>query len=145
MDDVPWDEDVLAISAAAREPELVVVQAQVRRALLAAAAPVARDHPLAHDAVTDREAVHALAELGDRAAPLVAGHEREAHPARIREPAMEHLEVGPADAGDVAAHDDVPRAGCRPLEIHERGFVRTLEENGFHRSTVTPPRLRRAG
>ena len=89
----------------------------MRRALLAPRAPIARDHPLADDAVADREVVDALAQLRHRAAPLVPGDEREAHPARIRQPAVEDLEVGAADPGDVAADDDLARPGGGLLEV----------------------------
>ena len=58
---------------------------------------------------------------------------------------MQHLQVGPAHTGDMTADDDLAGAGGRAVEIDERGLVRTLEENGLHRSTVTPSRLRRAG
>jgi hypothetical protein len=96
VDDVPGDAHVLAVSAAAREPDLVVVLAELRLALLAAAAAVAGDDPLADDAVTDREIVDTVAQFGDRPAPFVARNEREADPLRV-DVTVEHLEIGPAD------------------------------------------------
>ena len=95
--DVAGHADELAVPARPREADLVVVQAELRVALLAPPATVARDHPLADHAFPDREIGHALAELGHGAAPLVARHEREAHPARVRQAAVEHLEIGAAD------------------------------------------------
>jgi hypothetical protein len=96
VDDVPGDAHVLAVPAAAREPDLVVALTQLRLAFLAAAAAVAGDDPLADDARTDREIVDTVADLGDRPAPFVARYEREADPLRV-DVTVEHLEIGPAD------------------------------------------------
>ena len=118
----------LAVPARPREADLVVVQAELRVALLAPPAPVARDHPLAHHPFPDLEIGHALAELGDGAAPLVARHEREVHPARVRQATVEHLEIGAAHPGDVAPDEHLARTGARCLELDQRDLVRPLDE-----------------
>src|SRR4029453_4901709 len=101
MHDMPGDGHVLAVPAAAREADLVVVQTELGVALLAAAAAVAGDHPLADHSIPDLQVRDPLAELHHRAAPLVTRDEREAHPARIGESPVEHLEVGTAHTGGV--------------------------------------------
>ena len=137
--------DELAVPARPREADLVVVQAELRVALLAPPAPVARDHPLAHHPFPDLEIGDAFAELGDGAAPLVARHEREAHPARVREATVEHLEIGSAHPGDVAPDEHLARIGARCLELDQRDLVRPLDDDGLHGSTIAPSTLRSAG
>ena len=104
------DEHVLAVPTLHGEPDLVVVEAELRRALLAAAAAVARDHPFAHDAVSDVEIRHPVAELGHRPAPLVPRDEREAQRGPRGEGAVQDLEVRAADARGVAANEHLPPA-----------------------------------
>ncbi len=133
------DDDVLAVAAGTGEPELVVVLAQLRVAGLAAPAAVARDHPLADDACAGSEPGDAVACLLDRAAPLVPRHEREGHPARIGQAAVENLEVGAADAGDVAADEHVARAWRRPVQLAKSDLVRPLDHDRLH---ALAPRLR---
>jgi hypothetical protein len=130
---------VLAVPTGAREPDLVVVQAQLRLAFLAAAAAVAWDDPFADDAVTDGEVADVLTELGHGAAPLVPRDEREADPARVGESTVEHLEVRSADPGDVAPDDYFAHAHGRSLDVDIRDFVRPLDHDGLHRSTVSLP------
>lgn len=104
-------DDVLAVTTAAREAELVVVLAELGLSGLAPRAAVARHDSLAHDAGARFNVGHALADLGDRAAPFVAGDDRESDPAGVGQTAVEHLEVGAADAGDMAADEHVTRTG----------------------------------
>ena len=126
MDDAARSDHQLAVAAAPREPELVVALAEVRVARAAPAADPAVAEALADDAVAGREIGHALPHLLDDAAPLVPGDARVAHPAPV-ELALEHLEVGAADAGQPAADEHVsrPAGGCLDLsETQPRGAAR---------------------
>src|SRR5437764_36363 len=80
-------------TAATREAKPVVVRAQVRVARLATTTAIARDEPLANDAVSALEVVDVRADLGYDPAPLVARNARIAHPATIQ-CALEDLEIG---------------------------------------------------
>jgi phosphoglycolate phosphatase-like HAD superfamily hydrolase len=132
MHDMARHEHELAVAAGAREPELVVVLAQLGVAGLAPATAIARDHPLTDDPVAWSEVAHPLAGLLDRAAPFVTGNDLEPYPARIGEMAVHDLEVRAADTGHAAADDDVPRAWNRPVEFDVRDLVRPLDEDGLH-------------
>ena len=136
MDYVAWHAHVFAVAAGTREADLVVVETELRVALLASAAPMARDHPLADDAVADLELGNPVAELRDRPAPLVPGDEREAHPAWVGEAAVQHLEIGSADPCDMAAHNDLAGTHGRRLQLDPVDLVRTLDDDRFHRATV---------
>ena len=138
MHDVPGDGHVLAVAAAAGEPDLVVVQTELGVALLAAAAAVAGDHPLADHSIADCEVADQLADLRNSAAPLVTRHEREAHPARVGEPPVQHLEIGAAHSGGVAPDEHLARAGSRRLELDVGDLVRPLDEDGLHGPTIAP-------
>jgi hypothetical protein len=145
MHDVPGDGHVLAVAAAAREPDLVVVQTELRVAFLAAPAAVAGDHPLADHSIADLQVAHRLADLRDRAAPLVTRYERKAHPTRIGQPPVQHLQVGATHSGGVAPDEHFARAGSRRLELDVGDLVRPLDDDGLHCPTIAPPRSRSAG
>jgi hypothetical protein len=145
MHDMPGDGHVFAVAAAARESDLVVVQTELGVALLAAAAAVAGDHPLADHSIADLQVAHRLADLRDRAAPLVTRYERKAHPARIGQPPVQHLEVGATHSGGVAPDEHFARAGSRRLELDVGDLVRPLDDDGLHCPTIAPSRSRSAG
>ena len=94
--DLLGDGDELGVAARPREAERLDALAPVRLAAAAAPAAMADDEPLAHDAVAHLDGLHVGPDLHDRARPLVAGDDREAHPPRIGEDAGHHLDVGPA-------------------------------------------------
>ena len=68
------------------------------------------------DALPGQGGVDAGAQAGHRADPLVARDDREANPARVGEAAVQNLEIGPTDARDVAANDDLAAAEPHPAE-----------------------------
>jgi hypothetical protein len=131
VDDAARREHELAVAAAAGEAELVVVLAQVRVARAAAAADAAVAEALADDAVAWRQVVNALSDLLHNAAPLVPWDARIDDPARV-ERALEHLEIGAADAGQPATDEHVPRPTDRSLDLAEGGLVRALDDDRFH-------------
>ena len=138
MHDVARDEHVLAVPAGPREADLVVVLAELRVAGLAATATVARDHALAHHAVAGGEVANALADLVDGAAPLVAGDDREAHPTRIGQDALDDVEIGAAHTRRVAAHEHVVRTGRGPLDLDIRHLVGALDDDCLHGADPIP-------
>ena len=76
----------LAVSAAPRETELVVVLAEVRIPGPAAAAPPTPDDSLAHDAIADSEALTLVPTSGDLPAPFVARERTGSAPSAGRAP-----------------------------------------------------------
>ena len=132
MEDARRHDHELAPAAAAREADRVVALAEMRVAGAAARAAHAADVPLADDPLARLDGRHALADRVDDAAPLVAGDDREAHPARV-ERAGRDVEVGPADAGDDAPDANLARSGRRRLDVPEGDRVRPLDDDRSHR------------
>jgi hypothetical protein len=131
MHDTRGDDDELAVAAVAREPDGVVVHAEVRIADAAAWAAEAGDVPFAYDARAGLDAGHTLADRVDDTAPFVAGDDRKAHPTRV-EGAGEDVEVGAADARADAADPYVARAGHWCLDVAQGDRVRLLDHDGAH-------------
>src|SRR5262249_43638070 len=125
-------DDELAVAAPAREADRVVVPAQLRLARIAARARQAGDVALAHDALAGLEAGDSCSHRVDGAAPLVAGNDGEAHPARV-EDAADDVEIRPANAGTDAASAHFAGAGRRRLDLAKRDVVRSLDDDCPHR------------
>src|SRR5204863_2733417 len=105
----------------AREAELVIGVADVRRAGATARTVAARDDALRDAARPGLEAGHALADRLDDARPLVAERERIADERRIHL-ASEQLEVGAAETAPRRADQDLarPRLELRALLEEDR-------------------------
>jgi hypothetical protein len=133
VDNAPRHDHQLAVAAAARETEAVVVLAEVRVTLAAPRADAAIAESLTEDRVAGIEVDDALAQRLDDAAPLVSRDARIPDPATVELP-VQHLEVGPADACEATADEHVARPTNRSLHLPEGRFVRPLDHNRLHRT-----------
>ena len=117
-----------SVASPTREPDLVVDSRTARSCpSFAAAATLHEDDPLADDPVADRGGHRRPRRLPRPYRSSLPGDKREAD-AQVGQVAVEHLEVGSADAGRVA-HDDLAQAGRRRLELDVAGLVRTLDQD----------------
>jgi hypothetical protein len=104
--------------------------AQGRPALRARRAVAAARHEHQHDVIADREIGHPVAELLHHAGRLVP----ERHRQRARPVAVDHREIGVAQARDLDAHEDLARPGRVEIEFldPERARLR-IRERRAHR------------
>ena len=108
-----------------------------RLALAAAAARAALGGGTADDQLADRPPGHVVADGGDGAAPLVAGHRT-----GLEAPAVaELMDVGPADAARVHAHDELVRPGTRDRALLHGDRPRRPIDGGRH-DVWEPSRVR---
>ncbi len=97
------------------DPDFITVVAHVLMPPLTPAAGAIAHHHVTHDAAADPRGVHAFANGGDGAGPLMT----EAHRIRrmprveIGHLAGEELDIGAADSNPIDVDDDLPRAGYR--------------------------------
>src|SRR5690606_1807024 len=100
----------------------------------AAAAAPAAEHGVAGDAAAEPAAVHALADGGDAAAPLVARPQRipGAAGAQVAHVAGEQLDVGAAHAGPLDVHHDLAGPGDGRLDLLDLGLARAGQHQRPH-------------
>jgi hypothetical protein len=132
--DVARDDDELAVAAGACEPEQLGPVAEVGLAAAAAAAAVARNVPLADDAVAGGDFRDVLPHRGDDPTPLVAGDQRK--DGEAGQLAGGELEIRSADAGSAASDKDVVGPVDRLRDLAKDHLVRSLDDDSPHRGLV---------
>ena len=123
------DECLIARPSFAREAELVVDVARVRRAGEAARAAAARHDALGNAPIAHRDVLDSVADGFDGSGPLVSEGDRVAHEGQVQVTA-EELQIGAADAAVRGSEHDLVRAGRELGPLDERDLAGALDDEG---------------